>query len=358
MLKSVDCVIVGQGLAGSWMATRLARRGWQLRVIDQPLPGAASRVASGLMTPLTGKRLVPTWRLASLLPAAMQAYAEQERELEQLLIDHRPALRVFRSLEEGERWERRAQDPTLQAYLGTRFAPGSQHLGLEMPYGGCRLQKTARIDVQGWIQAIRDRLVRESILVEESLDLQKVERVGHSWRIGDLRTPRIVFCLGHRGALHELTANLAFKSARGDLLRVRAPALCDQVHLHAGVSLTGLSQGEAILGGNYDWRDLDCGPKLAHRERLCQAMQEVLGHPLEVLDHKSAVRPIIEGRVPVLGEIPGAPGAFVLNGLASKGTMWAPSMAQLLCEVIDGQRVPDPEVCLATRMERFPRKCS
>lgn len=358
MLKSVDCVIVGQGLAGSWMAIRLARRGWSLRIIDQPLAGAASRVASGLMTPLTGKRLVPTWRLASLLPAAMQAYAEQERELGRELIDRRPSLRIFRSVEEAERWERRAENPCLQEYLGPRFAPGSTHLGLELPYGGCRLCKTARIDVQGWILALREQLWRESVLLEQTLELESVVRRGAHWRIGDLQTKRVVFCLGHRGALHEWTAKLAFKNARGDLLRVRAPALSEQVHLQAGISLTGLSRGEAMLGGNYDWRDLDCGPKPAHRERLCQGMQELLGHPLDVLDHKSGVRPIIEGRVPVLGEIPGAPGAFVLNGLASKGTMWAPSMAKLLCEVMDGQRVPDSEVCLATRMERFARPCS
>lgn len=354
MTEILDCIIVGQGLAGSWMAVALAGRGWKLRVIDAGEPSSASRVASGMMTPLTGKRLVPTWRLDPLLSAAIAAYREQEAQMGCALVDSRPSLRIFNSEDECERWDKRSKNPELTSYLGDRVAAGAQLHGLNMPFGGCYLHGGARVDVQRWLSGVKDALVREGALVEQSLDLDHVTQEGELWQVGGMLTQRVVYCIGHRGSEHALTRGLAFKNARGDLIEVQAPVVSESLHLQAGVSLTALGQGRALVGGNYDWRDVYGGPNLGQRETLCARIQAVVGHPLSVLGHRSAIRPIVEGRVPVLGEIAGQSNAFVLNGLASKGTLWAPWMAKHLVDHMDGQGPVDPELCVEQRRLRFP----
>lgn len=57
-----DYIIVGQGLAGSLIALNLLRRGKSVRVIDDGHKHAASKVAAGLINPITGRRHVLTWR--------------------------------------------------------------------------------------------------------------------------------------------------------------------------------------------------------------------------------------------------------------------------------------------------------
>lgn len=355
MSIELDCVIVGQGLAGSWMATALARRGWKILVMDGGKKDAASRVASGMMTPLTGKRLVPTWRLDPLMAYAKAAYRAQEAELGCSLIDERPSIRVFQSQDEVERWDKRAQDPALAPYLGERYPARAQVHDLHMPHGGCLLRGGARIRVQRWLSGVRDLLVRHGAYLEHDLDLDGISREDDGWQVHGYRAKRVVFCLGHWGATHAWTRTLAFKNARGDLIEVKAPPASEQIHLQAGVSLTALGQGRALVGGNYDWRDVHGGPNAGHRETLCTRIAAVLGHPVQVLGHRCGVRPIVEGRVPVLGELAEHAGAYVLNGLASKGTMWAPWMAQHLCEVMDGREPVDPELCLEARRARFAR---
>lgn len=353
MGEILDCVIVGQGLAGTWLAERLSHRGWKIRVFDDTSKKGASRVASGMMTPLTGKRLVPTWRLDSLLPAAKIAYQEQERALGLELIDDRPSLRVFSSADQAERWDKRAKNPDLAPYLGESFAPGHRLYGVQMPFGGCLLRQGARIDVQRWLNAQRDRMHNEGVYVEQCLDLDQITRHGDAWEIGGVRTQRIVFCIGHRAHAHAWTRHLPFKNARGDLIEVKAPPVSEHVHLQAGVSLTALGEGRALVGGNYDWRELDAGPHPGQAQTLQARMSDIVGSPLERRGHRSGVRPIVEGRVPVLGELDGYPGAYLFNGLASKGTMWAPAMAEHLRDVMDGRCRPDPELCVRARVERF-----
>jgi len=64
----VDVLIVGQGLAGSLLARRLSAHK-SLVVVDPGL-SSASRVAAGLLTPLTGRRFTLTSEYPELLARA------------------------------------------------------------------------------------------------------------------------------------------------------------------------------------------------------------------------------------------------------------------------------------------------
>lgn len=353
MSEVLDCVIVGQGLAGSWVTQALAGRAWKLRVFDDTGHSAASRVASGMMTPLTGKRLVPTWRLETLLPAAIQAYRAQEASLGLSLVDARPSLRVFRSEDEAERWKLRAQNPALSDYLGQSYPPGARLHEVEMPFGGSMLHQGARIRVQDWLSAMRDKMLAQGIFEDRPVQLSSIAQKGELWQVEGLLTKRIVFCIGHRASEHTWSSKLPFKNARGDLLEVQAPPVSEHLHLQTGVSLTALEPGRALVGGNYDWRDTQSGPNPGQAANLRERMEEIVGQPLVLLGHRSGVRPIVEGRVPVLGQLFGRQGVYLLNGLASKGTMWAPWMASHLVDVMDGRCQPDPELCVQARYERF-----
>ncbi|MFG0333660.1 MAG: FAD-dependent oxidoreductase, partial [Maioricimonas sp. JB049] len=78
MQRVVDDIIAGQGLAGTTLAWTLRERGRRVVVIDPGEPITSSRIAAGLMTPVTGQRLVPTWRLGELLPVACDFYRQVE----------------------------------------------------------------------------------------------------------------------------------------------------------------------------------------------------------------------------------------------------------------------------------------
>ena len=59
--NNLDFLIVGQGIAGSLLAWHLLRLGASIIVIDDNHAGAASLVAAGIINPISGIRMVPSW---------------------------------------------------------------------------------------------------------------------------------------------------------------------------------------------------------------------------------------------------------------------------------------------------------
>ena len=52
-----DVIIVGQGLAGTTLAWHLREAGQRVLVIDACEPVTSSKIAAGLITPITGQRV-------------------------------------------------------------------------------------------------------------------------------------------------------------------------------------------------------------------------------------------------------------------------------------------------------------
>ena len=60
-------LIVGQGLAGSLLAWELLARGKRVFVVDRDEPDTSSKVAAGIVTPITGQRVAPSWRVDDIM---------------------------------------------------------------------------------------------------------------------------------------------------------------------------------------------------------------------------------------------------------------------------------------------------
>ncbi|HYD83061.1 MAG TPA: hypothetical protein VEA63_03390, partial [Opitutus sp.] len=69
-----NLLIVGQGLAGTLLAWELERAGLTFEIADEGHGRAASRVAAGIINPITGQRLVKSWRVDALLPVARATF--------------------------------------------------------------------------------------------------------------------------------------------------------------------------------------------------------------------------------------------------------------------------------------------
>jgi flavin-dependent dehydrogenase len=83
----VDTIIIGQGLCGTMLSWHLMKAGQQVMVIDESKPFSATKVASGVINPVTGRRIVRTWEIELFMPFAVNAYTELGKELGVHLID-------------------------------------------------------------------------------------------------------------------------------------------------------------------------------------------------------------------------------------------------------------------------------
>lgn len=335
--RNVDVVIVGAGLAGACIAWELQRQGMDFVLVDGGLDNAASQVSAGLMTPITGKRLVKSWKWDEFWEVASNFYEKVAPDCFETL----GQLRLFRSAAEKELFARRRED------VGELIANAQPQIPVDVfhaPWGGFEM-RAGRLHVRKFVERtlnhFADQVERcviscDDILVQD--DVCDVEKLG-------VLTKHVVFCQGLQGADSKWFP-LRFKPAKGEILRLRIPGLQESRVINSGVWLAPdpeLGSEYYRCGATYKWEDLTPVPTPVGQLELQQRLQDVLKLPFEVVDQVAGVRPALVDSLPVCGVHPQHSQLAILNGLGSKGALQTPFLARHLVRTLAGEAVNDPE---------------
>src|SRR5919112_664387 len=70
----VEYIIVGQGICGTMLSFFLHQENKTFIVIDDPVENSASKVAAGIINPVTGRRYAYTWMIDEVMPFAVECY--------------------------------------------------------------------------------------------------------------------------------------------------------------------------------------------------------------------------------------------------------------------------------------------
>jgi glycine/D-amino acid oxidase-like deaminating enzyme len=309
--------ITGMGLAGCCLAWQLEFRGLAFTWCDEGrAPGSASRVAAGLINPVTGKNFNPSWRLAEFLPEAEAFYGRVGARLGRQLWFPLPVWRLVG----GKEW------PKLQGKLAEA---GPWLAGVDESLPGWRaavvLRGGGRVATREFCEATR------AFFAAAARDAAGPEM-------------REVLCEGAAGLIAGRPG--PHRCAKGEILTVRAPAWrADRIVVGGGGWLVPTDDGVFRAGSTYEWDRLDDVPTPAGRARVEEILRQLGGEDFEVVDHEAGVRPILRKSQPVIGPL--ADDRWIFNGLGSKGSLYAPGVAGRLVDWwLDG--IPlDPGLDLA-----------
>ena len=341
MERTPEFVVVGQGLAGTAVAWHLRRRGRRVLVLDRGDPHAASRVAAGLVTPYTGRRLARTWKLDECFPAAVDFYRGVEAETGEAILHVAPALRLF-----ADPAERAVATGKLDPSL---LDPAANADWFAADHGACELAPAARLDTVRYLDASRAAFEKDDGFRTADFDpAADVEQTAAGVRLPRLgmTVKGVIFCQGVGGVGNPWFPTVPYNPAKGEVLTLRIPGLAETRTVHRGVWLAPLGGDQFAAGSTYDRDDLTPTPTAAGRTHIEAGLREFLRLPFEVLDHRAGVRPVLITTKPMLGVHPCVPGLAVLTGLGSKGSLYAPYFAaQLVDHLLDGRPL-DPEVTL------------
>lgn len=362
-MHDVDDIIVGQGIAGTTLAWQLHWRGHRIAIIDRHVGGTASLAAAGLITPVTGQRFVPSWRFDTLWKTARDFYQRVEAETQSELLALRRSLKLFRDRDERSRFELRTD---VDRYTAAVELDSLRSVIRDASLGGVRLQPAAQLDVPAYLQASHEFFRRHHTVIEGDLnpdqDLQPMAEGIAIARYG-LRAARVSLCVGYAAQAFDCLQAIRFDPAQGEMLTIRIPNLQIRDVLHRGIWLAPASEAATVssgepsadsgrlfkVGATYDRERLDGRPSAEGRSELLAGLSKLLQVDFEVVDQQAAVRPIVVGRHPVVGFHPHIPRCVLFNGLASKGALQAPWMAEQLVRSIAGRSALDPTIDVQRR---------
>lgn len=326
-MDAFDFAIIGQGLAGTTLAWQLRWRGCRVCVVDREAAVTSSRIAAGLMTPVTGQRFAQTWRLHEVWPAADAFYRRIESELGMRVFHPGPMIRLFNDVAERAAFELR-EGTILRGLVRRPIAVREEWFAA--PHGGFEMPAAGRLDVPRYLDRSRDIFARDGGYRAADIDPSDIAVSPTEVRMPQvgITAGRVIFCQGFDAARNSWFPKIPFNAAKGEILTVRIPDLMEDRVINRGIWLAPEGNGMFRVGSTYDRDRLNCEPTPRGREEIIAKLRAFLRLPFEVIDHRAAVRPIMLDQKPAFGLHPEHPRLGYFNGLGSKGSLQAPFFAE------------------------------
>lgn len=342
-----DLLIVGQGLAGSLLAWGFLDRGLRILVVDRDEETTSSKVAAGLVTPLSGPRFKLADGFADRLVAAKSFYWNVEEATSTRLFHHRKIARIFTSEKERAFWEKRVADRA-EEYQSWHNPLKMDEEIFRMPHGGIEITGGGWLDVPQFLEATRQRLVECASYAIAKVNADDVEIQGNGIRWKNVEARAVVFCEGWRGNQNRFFDWLSMNPAAGEILDLKIPDLESEERIvNRGGWILPVG-GKTFRAGSTYRRDISktSESEPGKAEILEKTAQMIHAEP-EVIGIKSAIRPIIRRSQIFMGRHPRYPQIGFFNGMGSKGVLNGPWYAERFIEyLLDDVSLPtESDLC-------------
>jgi glycine/D-amino acid oxidase-like deaminating enzyme len=333
-----DFLLVGQGLAGTNLAWHLTRAGKSFLLIgDSSLP-SSSRVAAGILNPLTGKKLVKTWMADELFPYAFDYYKSLEKELDSSFLHPIHVYRPYRSLQEQNFYLAQSAESNLCKYIDEKTDTSNYANSVNAPYGGLRVKEAGWLDIPEFLDNSKCFFESKGQYQEAFFNIDDLEVDGMSVCWKDFEFGKVILCQGVRGESDPYFNWLPFNPVKGQVLDVTISDYRIQDIINQGIFVLPIGANQFKVGATYSWHDLDWEATEDGRNYLEEKLHPLLLKPYEITSQRAGIRPSSKDRRPLIGIHPGIPNVGIFNGMGTKGVTLSPYFAgQFVEHLLNGK---------------------
>lgn len=331
LYMDVDYLIVGQGICGTLLSWNLYKEGKSFVVIDEGKEITSSKVAAGIMNPVTGRRYVRSWKIDEILPFAVHTYEQIGLVLDSEFVYKKPVIDFFPNPEARDLFVNLiTEDDT---YVHTY--PDQNHFNQYFHYDfGCgEISPAYTVNLSLLLSTWRKKLSETQALHEETFDTRLLQLKDGGVTYGNLTARKVIFCDGIAAMNNPWFGLLPFSANKGEALILESADLNNGHIFKKGILLAPLPLKNTFWAGSSYSREFeDTQPTQLFYDRTLTHLKGWLKTPFKVVDHKAAVRPATVERRPFVGLHPQHPQLGILNGTGSKGTSLAPYFAHQLVQ--------------------------
>jgi glycine/D-amino acid oxidase-like deaminating enzyme len=349
----VDALVVGQGLAGTMVSWFLEKEGASYFVVDNEQPNSASRVAAGIINPVTGRRHVETWMIDELMHFARNTYDEIRLLLNTELVTETRLVDFFTT-------------PQMRQSFADRVSEGSRYLSFpadersllslfSYDFGVGTISPVFKINVSQLIDGWRQWLIANRKYQVETLDVSLLIDEGGSFSYKDWQFRKLILCNGVSHLGSKWFANLPFAYNKGQALIIETDSELPDYVFKKGMMVTAIGKNQYWVGSSYEWDFTDAEPSALFAETTHSLLRQLLKVNFRVTGHQAALRPATIERRPFVGTHPADHRIAILNGLGTKGCSLAPFFANELVQHLYHEKALTPEVDVR-RFERLLRR--
>lgn len=329
---TVDYIIIGQGICGTWLEYYLLKENKSFIVYDNNYLQSASSIAGGLINPVTGRRVVTTWMAEALLPFVWDEYSALGNTLNTQCIDQKNIL-VFPSATDLQQafLERIKQQ---NSFIQPPSVPGETlHNTFNFPFDVFEISPGYVIKMQALLQSFRAHLKGKNILREEVFNEDELKINGNNVEYNGIKAGKLIYANGMHASQSRYWKNLPFVQNKGQALVVHIEGLdTSYIYKFGHLTLIALQENEWWVGSSNELEFATITPTDDFKTRTAASLKSILKKDFKVIDHWSALRPATVERRPFVGFHPQYKNIGILNGMGSKGCSLAPWFAKQLVQ--------------------------
>jgi glycine/D-amino acid oxidase-like deaminating enzyme len=344
-----DYIIIGQGLAGTVLSYILQKNGKNILVAEDESPDSASAVAAGIYNPITGKRMVKTWKAAALFPVLEEFYAGMEKDLNTRFLFQHPVYKPFGSIEEQNHWISQTSFADIENLVNINVPIERYSDFIHNKYGGFETFRSGYMDVSVLVSVFRERLIQTDAYIKKSFDSIDLDFKENHVIWDGISAKRIIFCEGHKVIANPFFNWLPFVFAKGELLTLRIKDFEKHTILNKGVFILPVGNDIYKVGSTYVWDYKDNNITEEAKAELTLKLEQMIKVPYEIIKQEAGIRPAVKDRRPLLGLHPQFKTLGIFNGLGTKGVSLAPYFALSFYDFLENHIEIDKEVSI----ERF-----
>ena len=345
----VEYLIIGQGISGTWLSYYLQKANKSFLVIDNNQLNAASRIAAGIINPVTGRRIVKTWMIDELLSFLIPAYQELGNELginaieQKSLIDFHPTPQMKLAFDERskENAEFLFQPNDQQQYINT----------FNYDFGFGEVDPCYVVNLKEIMPGWRKKLIAIGQLLEEDFEIDELQQTEKEINYKNIKGEKIIFCDGINAAQNPFFKTLPFALNKGEAILIESAGIPSTHIFKKGMMFTSIEKDIYWIGSNYLWEFSDDQPTEQFRKQSELLLKNWLKVPFKIVDHLASIRPANIERRPFVGFHPVNKNLGILNGMGTKGCSLAPFFAKQLTEHL----ISEKEIIPEADIKRFSR---
>ncbi|MCS6822731.1 MAG: FAD-binding oxidoreductase [Cytophagaceae bacterium] len=328
----VDYIIVGRGIAGSLLAYLLHEQGKKILIVSNEKLKSASSVAAGLFNPVTGKRMVLTWKANILFPFLHTFYTTMQKKLHVNFYHSKIIYRPFANIEEQNTWMTQSSDVVWLPFIHTPVDNQFYSEYIRNEYGGFETTLSGYVDLPIMLQSIKKYLSEYCLDADFYSGQLTLYKNYCAWN--NVECEKIIFCEGAYAAYTPYFSWLPFVPSKGEVLTARINNFLESRIFNKGVFILPLGKDMYKIGSTYEWSFTDAEPTSAAKEEIIRKAEAFIKPAVEVIHHEAGIRPTVKDRKPFLGLHPEYPCLGIFNGLGTKGVSIAPYYAHVFCDFL------------------------
>ena len=341
--NNLPYLIVGQGIAGTLLAYFLLQKKQPFEVIDKLLPGASSRVAAGIINPITGRRMAKSWRFEKLSEFAKVTYLDMGEMLGIDIFKERNILRALPTVFEQNEWDRRSYFPENRNYF-CEIPNLGNYLGAVSTNNFGELRGSSKVEFKQLLVAFRELLIAKGLLHEEQFDFEKIELFNGSVFFNGKEFRKIIFCEGAKATSNPYFKYLPFSPTKGELLMVKIKGLKAEKMLKNKIYIVPLGNETFWVGATSRFEYDTVTPTTCKKDYLKNTLSDILTIPFEIISHEAGIRSTVSDKRPFLGLHSKYKCLAIFNGLGTKGASLGPYFANQMVGYLLGEINLDNEV--------------